>query len=103
MKVTPVLSPLLMQELHQLGAYLYQLRLKRKITLQELSARLEVNPRTVTKIEKGDPTVSIGTFMKYLNFLGLSRGLATRILGDYLLVIQEQHTKRRFTDDELNF
>ena len=103
MKTTKALNPLLSQELLELGAYLRELRLKRQLTLLEMSERLGANPRTVSKIEKGDSTVSLGTFINYLNILGLARGLAERILGDYLLVVAERKKKRVFTDDEMNF
>ncbi len=103
MKTTKAPNLLLSQELLELGTYLRQLRRKRHLTVLEISQRLEVDPRTLSKIEKGDPTVSLGTFINYLNLLGLAQGVAKRILGDYLLVIAEPDQKPTFTEDELNF
>lgn len=103
MKQTKTLNPLLAQELRLLGTYLRQLRQKRRLTLVELSKRLVINPRTVSKIENGDPSVSFGTLINYLNILGLAKGIPERILGDFMIVIAERDNKPRFTDDELDF
>lgn len=103
MKTSKPLNPVLSKELMTLGSCLHQLRKKRQFTLADVCERIGVNPRTISKIEKGDPTVSLGTFIEYLNLLDLGRGLTDRILGDYLLLITDPQSKRRFTDDEMNF
>jgi transcriptional regulator with XRE-family HTH domain len=103
MKTSKPLNPVLNKELVALGSCLRQLRKKRQFSLADVCERIGVNPRTVSKVEKGDPTVSLGTFIEYLNLLDLSRGLTNRIVGDYLLLISDPQSKRRFTDDEMNF
>lgn len=101
---SPILNPLLSKELTDLGQWLRMLRLKRKITIISMCERIGVkNPRTVSKIEKGDPTVSLGTFIAYINILGLARNVAVRIVGDYMALVTDQQNKRHFTDDEMRF
>lgn len=62
-----------------LGILGNQIKLTRQAqgwTISDLASRLDVNPRTVTKIESGSPTVSIGTvfnaaFTVGVNLFGL--------------------------------
>ncbi len=104
LKDNPTLNPLLSKELHDLGQWLRLLRLKRHITIIGMCERIGVkNPRTVSKIEKGDATVSLGTFVAYLNVLGLADQLSTRILGDYIHALSIEKKKSAFSDKELDF
>ncbi len=101
---THPLNPMLAKELLDLGQWLRTLRKKRKITIEEMCVRIGVkNPRTVSKIEKGDPTVSLGTFIEYINILGLARNVSERILGDYISVVTDQKRKPVFKDEDMNF
>lgn len=98
------LNPLLSKELHDLGQWLRLLRLKRHITIAGMCERIGVkNTRTVSKIEKGDATVSLGTFIAYLNILGLADQVSSRILGDYIHALSLEKKKRVFNDEELDF
>ena len=59
-----------------LGNQIKMARHDRGWTVADLAARLSVNPRTVTNIESGSPTVSIGTvfnaaFTVGVNLFGL--------------------------------
>jgi transcriptional regulator with XRE-family HTH domain len=59
-----------------LGNQIKLARHARGWTVTDLAARLDVNPRTVTKIESGSPSVSIGTafnaaFTVGVNLFGL--------------------------------
>ncbi|HLF67311.1 MAG TPA: helix-turn-helix transcriptional regulator [Gammaproteobacteria bacterium] len=97
-------NPLLAKELLDLGLWLKSLRKKRKMTIADLCARIGVNPRTISKIEKGDPTVSVAVLFQYLDILGLAQGVAVRILGDYLSMVSAQKKSLRiFSDDEMDF
>lgn len=99
-----VFSPVLVKELLDLGQYLRALRVRAKFTIADMSIRMAVNPRTVSKIEKGDPTVSVGSLMSYLHILGLGRNVSERILGDYINAITPPKQKRRtFTNEQLDF
>ncbi len=98
------LNPVLSKELHDLGRWLRVLRVQRKITIASMCERIGVkNPRTVSKIEKGDPSVSLGTFIEYLNILGLADQIAQRILGDFIHKVSIQKKRRVFTDKEIDF
>lgn len=63
-----------------LGVLANQIKLARHArnwSIADMAARLGVNPRTVSKIESGSPTVSIGTvfnaaFLVGVNLFGLS-------------------------------
>ena len=64
------------QELRLLGQNLYIARERRKISVTDLSKRLDVDRRVVDKIESGDPTVSLGALMQVLSFYGMVRGIS---------------------------
>lgn len=99
-----LISPILVKELLDLGHYLRALRVRAKFTIADMSIRMPANPRTVSKIEKGDPTVSVGALMSYLHILGLGRNVSERILGDYMSAVSPPKPKRRtFTDEQLDF
>lgn len=98
-----LLNPELNKELAELGQYLRALRVERRFTLADICERIGANPRTVSKIEKGDPTVSVGVLMQYLDIIGVSRGVAVRILGDYLHTTKLQRKKRVFRDEDMDF
>lgn len=100
---TKILNPILLKELLDLGRYCRQLRVQHKLTIADMCERIGVSPRTVSKIEKGDPTVSVGTLMEYLNIVGLAQGLSQRILGDYLYAIMQHKKTEIFTDDQMDF
>jgi transcriptional regulator with XRE-family HTH domain len=97
------LNPGLIKELSELGQYLRALRVQHQFTLTDMCERIGANPRTVSKIEKGDPTVSIGVFMQYLDILGISHGVAIRILGDFIHAVQPKRKKVVFRDEDMDF
>ena len=60
----------------KLGADLAIARRKRKLTVSMLAERVGVAKSTYLKVEKGDPTVSMGVYAMTLFVLGLSDGLS---------------------------
>jgi len=56
--------------LDQLGGNLKMARLKRRISLQDFAERIGVSKRTVSRMEKGDDGVSIGTLAMACLVLG---------------------------------
>jgi len=56
--------------LDQLGGNLKMARLKRRISLQDFAERIGVSKRTVSRMEKGDDGVSIGTLTMACLVLG---------------------------------
>ena len=65
-----MLSPSARRALHSLGADLKVARLKRRIPVKEFAERIGVSERTVTRLEKGDGGVGIGTLAMACMVLG---------------------------------
>jgi transcriptional regulator with XRE-family HTH domain len=62
--------------LKKLGADLRDARLRRRLSMQVTADRARTTRATLTRIERGDPAVSIGLYGSVLNVLGLLDGLA---------------------------
>lgn len=70
------LPPGAIASLRLLGERLAVARLRRKESQVQWAQRLGVSAPTVIRMEKGDPTVSMGVYATALWLLGLSEGLA---------------------------
>jgi transcriptional regulator with XRE-family HTH domain len=84
--------------LRRLGRDLAVARRKRRISTADMAERLFVNRVTLWRLERGDPSVSIGTLATALFILHLHDRLATLAAasGDRLgLEIDEEHLPRR--------
>lgn len=87
-----------------------QIKLARHVkgwTIAELAGRLAVNPRTVTKIESGAPSVSIGTvfdaaFVVGVNLFGLSGAdlARARRLGEETLALLPEKVRKPIVKDD---
>ena len=64
------------QALVKLGADLAVARKKRRISTVSMAERAFISRATLYKVEKGDPTVSMGIYATVLAILGLAGGLA---------------------------
>lgn len=62
--------------LQTLGEHLALARLRRQESQKQWAARLGVSVPTLIRLEKGDPTVSMGVYATALWLLGLSGALA---------------------------
>lgn len=62
-------------ELKQIGTLLTEARDRRGMSVSELATRMGVDRRTLTQLEKGSPTVSLGVFFQALSALNLLRGI----------------------------
>ena len=74
--VKPV--PLLPRErriLEKMGSQIAVARLRRNMPLTEMSMRTGLSRVTLYKIENGDPTVAIGSYMKVLWILRLQKDM----------------------------
>jgi transcriptional regulator with XRE-family HTH domain len=86
-------------------------RYDRGWTITELAARLAVNPRTVSALEVGSPTVSIGTVFKAASLVGVDLfGLtgpelarARRAGEETLSLLPEKVRKPRVKDNANDF
>lgn len=70
------LPPEVTASLATLGEQLALARLRRQESQKQWAARLGVSAPTLIRLEKGDPTVSMGAYATALWLLGLSNGLA---------------------------
>lgn len=57
-------------QMAELGHNLKVARIRRRITQQVMAERLQVSPETLQRMEKGDPTVSIGAWATALWLFG---------------------------------
>ena len=79
--------------LAELGDRLRLARKRRKFSLATVAARANVSRTTLYHVENGDPSVTLGTYMRVLAVLGLEKDLA--------LVAAEDPLGRRLQDLEL--
>jgi hypothetical protein len=70
------LPPAALKSLRELGADLALGRLRRKESLKNWAARMNVSIPTLMRMEKGEPSVAIGVYATCLWMLGRSRSLA---------------------------
>ena len=59
----------------QLGERIRVARKRRAITMEEMSSRMFINRKTLARLEKGDPGVSLAVFASALWVLGLDSDL----------------------------
>lgn len=70
------LPPEVAASLQVLGEHFALARLRRKESQKQWAGRLGVSVPTLIRLEKGDPSVSMGVYATALWLLGLSAGLA---------------------------
>jgi transcriptional regulator with XRE-family HTH domain len=81
--------------LRKLGKDLSSARRRRRITIQLMAERAGVSRATIGKIEKGDPTTSMGAYAAVLFALGM-----TERLGDLVDAVYDL-TGRQLIDEQL--
>lgn len=74
MKTKVRVTPSSKRELRSLGGTLKKARLLRELTQQIVAERASITRQQVARIEKGDPSVSIGAYALVLQALGLLEG-----------------------------
>lgn len=72
------------RQLNALGERLRLARRRRRITAVLMAQRVGVSRDTLNRVEKGDPAVSLGTYLRVLRVLGLDADL-DRIAADDIL------------------
>lgn len=91
--------------LAKLGADIAVARKKRRISTVSMAERAFVSRSTYSKIEKGDPTVSIGAYVTVLAILGLVDGvgeLADRGRDSLGLDLDEDRLPKRIVQRRRN-
>ncbi len=69
---TRVLSPVTVEAVRLLGSRVAAARRERRWTLAELAERVGVSVVTIRKVERGDPTVALGTAFEAAALVGVA-------------------------------
>ena len=85
--------PSSVKEMEALGQRLKDARLRRRFSMETVCARADISRPTLYKVENGDPSVAIGTFVQVLRVLGLGEDLS--------LIAKEDVLGRRLQDESL--
>ncbi|MBR5387548.1 MAG: helix-turn-helix domain-containing protein [Clostridiales bacterium] len=93
-KRTTTIYPKHQRILIQMGEQIRLARLRRKISVEMVSERADISRSTLWKIEKGDPSVAIGSYARVLNAIGM--------IEDLLLIAKDDEYGRLIQDVELD-
>ncbi|MFW5451638.1 MAG: helix-turn-helix domain-containing protein [Methylophagaceae bacterium] len=74
-KLLDSFPPRLLKQLKEIGINIKAARKKRKFTMNDMALRCKVSVDTISRVEKGDPTVAFGIVAQVLSILGLSKDL----------------------------
>ena len=80
--------------LEQMGEQIRLARLRRKLSAQLVAERAGISRQTLTAIEKGTPTVTIGAYAAVLHALN-------NLDNDFLLVAKDDELGRKLQDLDL--
>jgi transcriptional regulator with XRE-family HTH domain len=100
MRTTPtaLLPPQVRRSLEKLGADLSIARRKRRLTVAMMLERVGVSKPTYVKMERGDPTVSLGAYAQAFFALGLGAPLGDLIdqrRDEQGLLLEVEHLPKR--------
>jgi DNA-binding XRE family transcriptional regulator len=76
--------PSVLKQMRSFGERLQMARLRRELTTVQFSERVGVSRETIRRLEQGDPTIAIGTYMRALRVLGLDQDINTLASDDVL-------------------
>ena len=88
-----VMPRALTKNLEIMGEQIMMARKRRHLSMQDVAERATVTRLTVSKVEKGDPTVSIGIYARVLFALNLE--------NDITLLASDDALGRQLQDAEL--
>ncbi len=84
------------QKMQVVGEQIRLARLRRNLSLAQVSDRATCSPLTLARIEKGTPTVAIGTYLRVLYALQLEDDILLLAKGDTLgRTLQDLRLKTR--------
>ena len=95
MKILPKLPIPVMRTLRKLGQDINDARRRRRVTIELMAQRANLSRSTISKIEKGDPTASMGAYAAVLFVLGVNDRLGDVIDGAHDFI------GRRVEDEKL--
>lgn len=85
-----IILPQAKKILDKMGENIKLARLRRKLSLEQVAERANISRPTLSAIEKGVPTVSIGSYFLVLQVLGLEK--------DFLLLAKDDDLGRKLQD-----
>ena len=92
-KRTVTIYPSSAKELEALGQRLKDARLRRRFSMETVCARADISRPTLYKVENGDPSVAIGSYLQVLRVLGM--------VEDLSMIAKEDVLGRRLQDESL--
>lgn len=107
-KATLPTFPSVLKQLVALGERMRLARLRRRITADLFSERMGVSRETLRRLEKGDPTIAMGTYVRALRVLGLDGDIDVLALDDELgrklqdLALPQPKRRKRTVKPETN-
>jgi len=75
MKTSPAILPQNLRILTHLGENIQLARLRRRLSAEQIAERTGLSRKTIYRIEQGNPTVAIGSYLQTLFVLGLAKDL----------------------------
>lgn len=79
-----ILLPKLTRILEEMGGNIKLARLRRKLTAEQVAERAGISRSTLWQVEKGLPSVSLGTYAQVIFVLGLEKDLLSIAKDDIL-------------------
>ena len=89
-----VILPKTRKILDEMGENIKLARLRRKFSSEQVAERANISRPTLSAIEKGQPTVSIGSYLLFLQVLGLEK--------DFLLFAKDDILGRKLQDARIS-
>ncbi len=89
-----IILPKTKKILSEMGENVKLARLRRKLSAQQVAERSNIGRTTLFRIEKGSPTVSIGSYLLVLQVLGLEK--------DFLLLAKDDLLGRKLQDASIS-
>ena len=89
-----IILPRTRRILDEMGENIKLARLRRKLSSEQIAERANISRPTLSAIEKGKPTVSIGSYLLVLQVLGLEK--------DFLLLAKDDELGRKLQDASIS-
>jgi transcriptional regulator with XRE-family HTH domain len=89
-----ILLPKTKRVLGEVGENFKLARLRRRLSAEQVAERANISRPTLSAIEKGSPSVSIGSYLLVLQVLGLEK--------DFLLLAKDDELGRKLQDARIS-
>ena len=78
----PLLFPPQAKQLRELGQRLQEARLRRRFASSLVAKRADISRPTLTKVEQGEPSVTMGSYLRVMSVLGLDKDVGFLAAND---------------------